>query len=423
MKTEVYITDVITDTALSFIKRHKDRPFFCYVPYNAPHGPFQVPDRYFDKYKARGLDDKNAAIYGMVENIDDNLGRLLDEVEQLNLAEDTIVIFLTDNGPNGRDRYNGGMKGAKGSVDEGGVRVPLFVRWPGQIKSGAVISRIAAHIDLLPTLVDLCGLSWPDTKPIDGLSLTPLLSGRDDAWPDRMIFSHWGRVPDGRIERYPGAVRTQQYRLVHGRTGAWQLYDMESDPGQELDVAAARPALADRLALAYERWFEEVTQGYVDRPPIPVGYPQAPVVILPAPEAYFAGGIRYANQGTAHDWLTGWESIEDAVWWDIDVVRASRYEVILHYTCPEGDTGAKIRITAGNATLDGAVDQAFRHTAVKRPDRSSAYATRIIKPFGRLNLGALDLPAGRTDLKIQALTKPGRLVFDLESVELRRIEG
>ena len=156
-----FITDVLTDAAMAFIEEHKDRPFFCYVPYNAPHGPFQVPDRYFEKYKKRGLDDKTAAVYGMVENVDDNLDRLLHKLDELKLTDNTIVLFLTDNGPNGK-RYNGGMKGTKGSVDEGGVRVPLFIRWPGQINPGITVKPIAAHIDLLPTIVELCGVSMPD---------------------------------------------------------------------------------------------------------------------------------------------------------------------------------------------------------------------------------------------------------------------
>ncbi|MQY63441.1 MAG: sulfatase-like hydrolase/transferase, partial [Calditrichaeota bacterium] len=152
VETKGYISDVLTNASMAFIEQNRKRPFFCYLPYNAPHTPWQVPDRYFDKYKAKGLDDETACSYAMTECLDDNIGRLLGQLDELNLAGDTIVLFLTDNGPN-TDRYNGGMKGRKGSVNEGGVRVPLFIRWPGHIRPGTYVKPIAAHIDLLPTLV------------------------------------------------------------------------------------------------------------------------------------------------------------------------------------------------------------------------------------------------------------------------------
>ena len=152
--TRGYITDVFTDEAIHFIREQRQRPFFAYVAYNAPHAPYQVPDRYFDKYTARGFDAVTASIYGMVESLDTNVGRLLNALDQLSLTDRTIVLFLTDNGPQ-TDRPNGGMKGRKGSVDEGGVRVPLFVRWPGHTQPGAVVRRNAAHIDIMPTLLEM----------------------------------------------------------------------------------------------------------------------------------------------------------------------------------------------------------------------------------------------------------------------------
>jgi arylsulfatase A len=151
IETEGYITDVLTDAALEFMQSNQDQPFFCYVPYNAPHSPWQVPDSYYFKYKSKGLDDKTATAYAMCENIDDNVGRLLKFLEKANLDEDTIVLFLTDNGPNS-DRYNGNMKGRKGSAHEGGVRVPLFMRWTGKILPGTVIKKFR--------LILICYLHW-----------------------------------------------------------------------------------------------------------------------------------------------------------------------------------------------------------------------------------------------------------------------
>ena len=432
--TEGYITDVLTDAAIDFIIRNKDRPFFCYLPYNAPHAPFQVPDRYFEKYKQRGLDDKNAAVYGMVENIDDNLGRLLEQLDTLGLAVprrkaglvpqeagNTVVIFLTDNGPNGSDRYNGGMKGSKGSVHEGGIRVPFFIRWPGRIPAGVTIEPIAAHIDLLPTLVDLLGLSMPEGPPLDGTSLAPLLRGQAAGWPDRMIFSCRSKVSDGKVPPYPGSVRTQRYRLVNGKGANWELYDMSADPGQKKDIAGEHPEIVQRLSVAYLAWFEQVTADYVDRPPIPVGYPEAPLVNLPAPESYFEGNIKYANgAGYAHDWFTGWESTEDSAWWDIDVVRPGQFEITLMYTCPPEDVGSRVQVAAGDHAVEGEVSLAVAHENRVRPDRTAA--VRLVKDFAPLSLGVLQLDRGRTSLTVKALTRPGRQVFDLKAVRLRRVE-
>jgi arylsulfatase A-like enzyme len=253
--TKGYITDVLTDAAIKFIEQNRQRPFFAYVPYNAPHKPLQLPDRYFDKYKRRGLDDNLASIYGMVENIDDNVGRLLRKLDELRLAENTIVVYLHDNGPNGQ-RFNGGMKGVKGQVHEGGVRSPLFIRWPGQLKAGLNISQIAAHIDLFPTLLDLCGVAAPKNLQVDGASLAPLLKGKTQQWPDRMIFTYHFPNPDN-ARRGPGAVRTQQYRLVITDKGA-ELYDLLADPRQHQEIAAAHPEVVARLRSAYEAWWQDV---------------------------------------------------------------------------------------------------------------------------------------------------------------------
>ncbi|GAG41199.1 unnamed protein product, partial [marine sediment metagenome] len=170
-----YITDDFTDHALEFIERNKDRPFFCYVPFNVPHTPFQVPDKFYKKFADHPIEMKNRdpekdeigrtrAALAMCENVDWNVGRVLDKLESLGLADDTIVIYFSDNGPNSW-RWNGGMKGKKGSTDEGGVRVPCMVRWPGHIEAGTKVSQIAGAIDLLPTLADMAGIPIVGTKP------------------------------------------------------------------------------------------------------------------------------------------------------------------------------------------------------------------------------------------------------------------
>ena len=243
-----YCTDVWFTEAIGFMTANKDRPFFCYIPTNAPHGPLHVPPRYSRPYEGvRGV--PNAKFYGMITNIDENVGRLMDFLQRSGLADNTILIFMTDNGTSrgGRVRrgrggpavvgFNAGMRGNKGSPYDGGHRVPFFIRWPaGGLAGGRTVDRLAAHLDVLPTLIDLCGLKAPDDAKFDGVSLKALLSGKKADWPDRTI-----------VEALRGAVMTQRWRLVGN-----ELYDMDADPRQKTNVASKQPKVARRLRKAAE---------------------------------------------------------------------------------------------------------------------------------------------------------------------------
>jgi len=425
IKTKGYITDVFTDAALRFIEKNRNRPFFCYVPYNAPHSPFQVPDEYFDKYKARGFDDRTACVYGMCENIDDNLGRILSRLDQLNLSGDTIVLFLTDNGPN-TDRYNGDMKGRKGSTHEGGIRVPLFVRWPGHIDPGTGVSQIAAHIDLFATIIELCGVPMPKTLPQDGLSLVPLLKGQTANWPDRMIFTF--RTPQGQTGEVPGSVRTQRWRAVLGRSKAgnrWELYDMADDPGQKENVAKKCPKVTEKLSAAYEAMAGDVTKAGFDPLPIPVGYPHWPVVTLPGHEAFLEPpskeGISYLGRsGWANDYVTNWTSTEAYPWWPVEVVEAGRFEVTLMYVCAKDNVDVKVRVEIGGESLEGVVSRAHNPEPIPSPDRVPRGEV-FEKIWAPLRLGNVKLDRGRTILCVKALEIPGEKAIDLKAVQLKRL--
>lgn len=418
VETKGYITDAITDAAIEFIEEHRDEPFLCYVPYNAPHSPYVVADGYFDKYKSRGLDDQVAAVYGMVESIDANIGRMLRKLDELNLADDTVVLFLTDNGPNGR-RYNGGMKGTKGSVHEGGVRVPLFVRWPGHLEGGRTVGQIAQHIDLLPTILDLCGVPLPEKLPIDGVSLVPLLKGRTADWPDRMLFSHQTRR--GAPEPVPGAVRTQQYRLVN--TGKdWELYDMTADPGQEEDLASSRPEVTDRLTAAYEKWYAKIAEHGFEQPPIPIGHPEADRVLLPPSAAQLSGEIRFANSlGWTTDWITNWQGPDDRIGWELDVIRPGRYEVTLLYACGADETGSEVRVTCGGQSAKGVIRRPYNPASLERPDRVTGRPW-LLRQFIGQKLGVIELVEGRHRMELQAVRTSGQQVADLGGLRIRRVE-
>lgn len=417
IKTAGYITDVLTDAALEFINQYKNHPFFCYVPYNAPHGPFQVPDRYFEKYKQRGLNDKDACVYGMVENLDENIGRILQRLDQLNLTQDTIMIFLTDNGPNGQ-RFNGGMRGVKGSVHEGGIRVHCFIRWPGHLTAGLNIPQIAAHIDLLPTIVELCDLPPPETLPLDGVSLVPLLTSQFSEWPERMLFTHHSRR--GQVELGPASVRTQRYRLVTDGTH-WELYDLEIDPAETQNIASQQPEITRKLRAAYETWFEEVIQNGFEPAPIPVGYPQANPVELLAPDAHLNGNLAFKGKtGWANDWITNWTNTTDFVTWDIEVIKAGSYEISLLYTCPESSVGSRVRIEMADASSEAVITEPHDPSPIPSPDRvprGEVYE----KVWKSLSMGTLSLKPGKTHLKLRALSIPGPTAMELKGVRVKKL--
>ena len=420
VQTKGYISDVITDAALAFIERQTQaqQPFFCYVPYNAPHAPFQVPDQYFDKYRARGLNEKDAAVYGMCENLDDNLGRLLKKLAELKIVDNTIVLFLTDNGPNGK-RYNGGMRGVKGSVHEGGVRVPLFIRWPGKIPAGKLVTPIAAHIDLFPTLLQLCNVEYQPVHPLDGRSLVPLLQdGPTTDWPARAILTHNGR--HGGVEPQKGSLRTQQYRLVTEKKDHYQLYDMQADPEQKTNIADKHPDVVARLSKQYERLFADVTKDGFAVPPIPVGYAEAPTIELPVTEGLLQGELAYANTaGYAHDWLIGWKSPNESISWEVNVVHEGCYDVTAYCTLPQPAQDATVTVQIGDQSIARKIERMFDPPREVRPDRVPD-AERWLQSFTEWKVGEVKLKPGTQRLSVHVNRAAEPTVWQLHSIRLQQ---
>ena len=261
---EGYCTDVYFDEAIRWIGEGNGEPFFAYIPTNAPHSPYLVPDSYREPYAAQGLSDKDARIYGMITNIDDNVGRLLDHLEAQGLSGNTIFIFMTDNGPTTR-LYHAGLRAQKASVYEGGIRVPFLVRWPDRLEPRK-IEALGAHIDVTPTLLAAAGLPTPSGPELDGINLLPLWDGEALQLPDRTYFvqAHRGNEP----ERYRAfAAVEQQFKLVQPvsfrqsppQDAALELYDLIADPGEETDLAAEMPEVVERLKAGYDDWFDDVS--------------------------------------------------------------------------------------------------------------------------------------------------------------------
>ena len=423
VESQGYITDVLTDAALKFIEKHAEREWLCYLPYNAPHSPWEVPDKYWDKYADRDLDDETRCAYAMVDCIDENIGRILKRLEELKLSDDTIVLFLTDNGPNG-NRYNGDMRGRKGSVHEGGIRVPLFVRWPGKIKAGIVVKPIAAHIDILPTVLEMCEVQKPAGPPLDGKSLWPLLQGKTAGWPERMIFTD--RTGNDWPGVYNGSVRTDRWRAVFERK-SWALYDMVADPGERKDVQEQFPLEFARLKQAYETWLADTTQEGLDYIPIPIGHPQRPTTELPGNEAFMVpeveAGISYIKpQGYANAWITHWTDTEAYPKWIVDVMTPGSYEVTLKYKTKAENVGSLLRVELGEAHTEGTITEVHDPAPIPSPDRveESPHYQEFV--WREVSLGRMRLAVGKGELKVRAITKPGSEVVDLKAVRLTPVK-
>ncbi len=269
-QTRGYCTDVFTDAAIRFVERCGDEPFFVYLPYNCPHTPLEVPESYLERYQNKGLNDATARIYGMVANIDDNVGKLLARLATLELDDNTIVIFITDNGPQ-QDRYNGPLRQRKGSVYDGGIRVPCLIRWPGHFEAGATNDQVAAHIDLAPTLLAVCGIETPQGVRFDGVNLLDVLTGKQERLDDRYLFFQWHRG-DEPVRYRACAVRGPRFKLLQaeGRgpksdfSPRWELFDVQADPGESTNLAEKHPDVVKKMKAAYDRWFDDVsaTRGY-----------------------------------------------------------------------------------------------------------------------------------------------------------------
>lgn len=437
--TRGFIADVLTDEAIQFVTS-SEQPFFCFLSFPTPHSPFQVADRFYDKFRKQGFSEEESAFFGMCENVDENVGRILQVLKQEGLERDTIVLFLTDNGgTTGVPIFNAGMREGKTSVHEGGSRVPLFIRWPARFPAGKTIGEITAHIDLYPTLLELCGVSIPDEQPaLDGKSVVPLMDDRNAEWPERVLFTH---NPISERNRYPGAVRSQRYRLVkkiEGPAGgsaavendksasAWQLYDMEADAGETRDLADQLPDLVAEMSQQYEQWLDLVRGVPMERYPIELGHAGENPITLHAHEAYVSGGVRFSSgNGYAHDFLTEWVTPAARVAFDVDVLHPCEYEATLLYGCPESDAGAEIRLTST------AVELALmaRVVAADAPDLplphrdANGRRSLRIRNWGRLPMGSLHLPAGRQRIALQATSLAGSQAMEFKGIELSRIDN
>lgn len=328
-----YCTDLFFKAAADFITTNKDRPFFAYIPTNVPHSPLEIAESYVRPFRDAGQPERTAKIYGMLKNLDENFGRLMQVLDAQDLTENTIVIFMTDNGPAGK-RFNGGLRAGKGSVFEGGIRVPFFVRWPRRIQGKSKIDRIAAHIDILPTLLAAAGLQTPSKHKIDGVDLTPLWTGQagQENWSQRTLFIQLNkRILQERFHNV--AVISQRHKLVSYPDNRYdpefaekfdktkvELYNLSVDPGETMSVAREHPGVRDRLLAQYEAWFTDMkqTRGF-QCAPIHLGTPHENPTYL----CRYQEGQNLTASGLVDGWL-------------VKVTRAGRYRLRLKWPAHNG---------------------------------------------------------------------------------------
>ena len=388
-----YCTDIWFEEALQFIEENKDSEFFTYLSTNAPHSPYLVAGKYRAPYEENPAIPE-PAFYGMITNIDENFGRLEAKLNVLGIADDTILVFMTDNGSSGgcvtdSDQYvdrgfNAGMRGKKGSYYDGGHRVPCFIRWPnGGIQGGRDIDELTLHIDFLPSLIELCELTPPAELEFDADSLAGLLTGSTESLPDRVHFVQY-RQHSEPPRKWTNAVITRKWRLICGN----ELYDITVDPEQKEDLAKQHPEVVEELRSAHERWWEEIHPFFDYYSAISLGnYEENPTRLnamdVMGDVAWHQTHIVMAQKSTGR--------------WTVDVEQPGTYRFSLRRWPPEL-----------NLPIDSSVSS--------EDARSHIYATdsgecQIIEPKGaRLKI---------FDQELLSLVQPGlsKTVFDVTTIE------
>lgn len=372
---EGFCTDVWFDEGMKFIKANKDKPFFAYISTNAPHSPYFCPEKYTKPYEGNP-DVSITEFYGMITNIDDNMAKLMKMLDEEGLADNTILIFMTDNGTAGGLKggrgYDGGMRGMKNSEYDGGHRVPFIIRWPsGKIEAGKSVERLTAHIDILPTVIELCGLESPDIE-FDGSDIRDLLYTDGKGWPDRALVVESQRVVDP-IKWRKSAVMTDRWRLVNGT----ELFDMQADPKQSNDLAQQYPEVVKRLRNEYDSFWSDVSKEHSLTSYMVIGSEHSPLVSL-----------------SSHDWLIDklppWNQnhikngdVAEESFWAIEVERDGEYEISLRRWPVEADKGIN----------DGTYGKAFNYNQA------------------RLRIGDIDktseIPTGAKEVTFKVTLKKG----------------
>lgn len=423
-----YIADDITDHLIDFISTEMrgDSPFLAHVSFNTPHSPMSVPDAHWELFRDRtialtGHGDKEdiqhtRAALAMVENLDANVARVLDALRSHGILKNTIIVYLSDNGPNG-NRWCGQMKGIKGSTDEGGVRSVCGICWPDQIAPLTIVREPTAAIDLLPTLAGLAGVPIKRDQPLDGIDLSAHCTqksqrqsdavGSKKVLHDRPIFSSFG----GKT-----AVRQGPWML----DSAGDLFHLEKDPSQAKVLTTEEPLITSRLTLLREEWVQDVLSiaSEEENRPFAVGYREFPWTPLPARDGIAKGGIKRSAPAPNCSYYTHWTSVDDTISWDISVQETGDYDLTLWYTVSHADAGATIEVVSSGHSQSGTVEPGWDPSLVTDQDRVLRKGESYMKDFRPLIFGTIRLEKGRRLLQVRATDIPGKSVMDLQQIDL-----
>ena len=405
-KYKGYCTDIFFSEAMNFIEKNKEKPFFCYISTNAPHAPLNLPKKYYNQYKnIKQISDTAKRFYGMITNIDDNFKKLEDKLEELNLTDNTVVIFTTDNGSAwGKKVFSAGLKGGKGSVYEGGHRVPMFIRWPnGELTGGKDIDHLIAHYDLLPTFVDLFDFDFNPVKPLDGKSVKSLFYNENPNWENRILYADTQRMQN-LIKYRSYTVMDDNWRLVNGE----ELYHIKTDLAQKNNVREQHPEVALRLAEGYEKWWTSIMAegpnekyGYIK-----VGSPNENPSRISAHDMFTGkhGGAWHQDGASVASQATGR--------WKIEFIEDGKYSITLRrfpreskLAINETFPGQKKTIEL-HKTMSGSVKSDFTEAYL--------YVANIdkkikIKPGQSEVTFTGKIPAGKYDMEAQLIDEDGKV--------------
>lgn len=423
VKGKGFCIDDFTNQAISFMAKAvaEKKPFFAYLPYNTPHSPMQVPDKFWQRFKDRELEMVNEqqpqrevqthkrSALAMCENLDWNVGRALAKLDELGVEKDTIVVWFHDNGPNGT-RWNGGMRGRKGSTDEGGVRSPLYIRWPGRIRAGTVVPEIASARDLLPTLCDLAGVATTNKEALDGASLVQLFNNAlglsSDLWPDRVLINHWKKKI---------SARNQRFRL----DDKGRLYDMVADPGQRTPVNEKHPKVAADLQGKVISHRKAYLPNYdKDERPFVIAHPGSPLTQLPARDAKATGKIKRSNKFPNCSYFRNWTRTEDEITFRAEVAASGTYEVVLYYAAKEA--GAKFELSFNDSKLPFELAEAHDVPELGAAQDLHPRAESYVKDFKAVSIGQIELEKGKGELTLRATEIPGKEAMEFRLLMLER---
>ncbi len=414
-----HITTDLTSRLIEWMESQHQlgTPFFGYLAYNVPHSPMQAERALFESIGTESIVaryhgpeeediDFTRAALAMVKDVDRNIARLLESLKTTGIDNNTIIVYFSDNGPNSW-RFNDGMKGRKGSTNEGGVRVPCFVRWPGHLPAGGHVAQLSGAVDLFPTLCSLCEISPPDHKPWDGINLAGVLKQPHTTPQVRNLLTHQG----GKT-----ALRSQQFLLDENGN----LYDRISDKGQTHPLNDQHPDVHQSMIETSNQLRKELGIPYgKENRPFPVGYQEFPVTRLPSRDAKLRG-VQFSAKAPNCSYLTNWKKTSDEISFPIDVKTTGNYDVVMHYCCPEENLGSVVVISAADHQLRWKITEPFDSPLVgAADDLVERKGESYVKDFKAISVGQLKMDSGVQTLRLTAERITGSSVAEIRWVELR----